>query len=83
MIRFYCPCGAEIFFDSRICEACKSPLAFNPRTLKFDRLEKERSTLITHPTAATYVKTVSTTTCNWLAESDAPQGLCLAANSTE
>ena len=77
MIRFYCPCGAEIFFDSRICEACKSPLAFNPRTLKFDRLEK-RNKHTDHPPNGSHLcqNGIDYDACNWLAESDAPQGLC-------
>lgn len=77
MIRFYCPCGAEIFFDSRICEACKSPLAFNPRTLKFDRIEKTNKHSNHPPNGSRLCQNgVDYSVCNWLADYNAPQGLC-------
>ena len=78
MIRFTCPCcGAEIFFDSRSCGSCKSLLAFDPRTLKFEQLQK---TSASGTLAASNGNLCQNGTnygvCNWLAESGAQEGLC-------
>ena len=77
MNRFNCPCGAEVFFESRVCESCKRALAFNPDTLSFELLPPENAP--TEPSASsTHLckNGIDYGVCNWLAPSDAPGGLC-------
>ena len=77
MNRFNCPCGAEVFFESRVCESCKRALAFNPDTLSFELLPPENAP--TEPSASsTHLckNGIDYGVCNWLAPPDAPGGLC-------
>ena len=61
MNRFNCPCGAEVFFESRVCESCKRALAFNPDTLSFELLPPENAPTEPSAIARIYAKTASTT----------------------
>ena len=76
MIRFYCPCGAEVFFESRICQSCNRALAFNPSTVSFEVLPQQAA--LTEPGADKTLcqNGIDYGVCNWLAHKDAPGGLC-------
>jgi hypothetical protein len=77
MIRFYCSCGAEVFFDSRTCEVCKSQLAFNPSSLKFERIGTTPEASDNTSSGSRLCQNgIDYDVCNWMADSDAPQGLC-------
>ena len=69
-------CGAEVFFESRICQSCKRALAFNPSTVSFEVLPQQAA--LTEPGADKTLcqNGIDYGVCNWLAHKDAPGGLC-------
>jgi hypothetical protein len=40
MIRFFCMCGAELFFDNNQCGACGNQLGFDPQCQQFRSLQE-------------------------------------------
>lgn len=79
MIRFFCPCGAELFFESEFCGACKSPVAYNPEAMRFEIVQPPDETAAnTTKTAVLCRNGIDFNVCNWLADHDAPHGLCFS-----
>ena len=76
MRRFHCTrCGAEVFFDSVICETCHSALIFDPLAVAFQAVELAPGA----PTLPCANRELIS--CNWAAAGDAGS-LCRACNLT-
>lgn len=79
MIRFFCPCGAELFFESDFCGACKSPVAYDPETMRFAIIQPTNGAAASATETARLCRNgIDFGVCNWLVNEDAPHGLCLS-----
>ena len=81
MIKFFCACGAPVFFDSNECKACQRKIAFNPATLRFHPLEQVSnnvSSIDVEPSWHLCENGVHYDVCNWLRPSSAESKLCFA-----
>jgi hypothetical protein len=71
MRKFACPhCKARIFFENTVCETCATELAFDPATMRMERLD---GTL--RQACANRMHGV----CNWCADPDC-NGFCVACD---
>lgn len=71
MKRFFCSCGGELFFDSRVCIKCESDVGFNVQTKEFECISNE-SKIRRCQNGLDYG------VCNWLREANSSTGLCLS-----
>ena len=81
MIKFFCACGATVFFDSNECKACQRKIAFNPATLLFQPLEQVSnniSCIDVEPSWRLCENGIHYDVCNWLRPSSAESKLCFA-----
>jgi hypothetical protein len=81
MRAFACPhCSALIFFENSVCITCGSPLGYLRSQARFTELSPTASGRLgwTDPDGRTFVgcANLQLAGCNWLAEPDAPAGLC-------
>ena len=81
MIKFFCTCGAPVFFDSNECKACQTKIAFNPITLRFhpiDRVSNKVSSIEGQVSWDLCENGIYYNVCNWLRPSHAESKLCFA-----
>ena len=69
MRRFFCPCGGELFFDSRMCIKCQSDVGFNIQTRQFECISNENN-------RRQCQNGLDYGVCNWLRSTNSPTGLC-------
>ena len=72
LIRFYCECGAPVYFDDHQCLSCGSRIGFDPDEMKFR--------IIADNSAKQYPicrNGKDYGVCNWIAHPKATEGLCL------
>jgi hypothetical protein len=85
MIRFFCKCGAELFFDNNQCGACGSQLGFDPQCQQFHGLQ-ERVNGDWHSVTSEEVFTLCSMRddlgCNWLISANDKNHQCLSCRTT-
>ena len=81
MIKFFCACGAPVFFDSTECKACQRKVAFNPATLRFNALAQDSNSVVSKDGEASWHlcdNGIHYDVCNWLRPSSTESKLCFA-----
>lgn len=85
MIRFYCRCGAEVFFDNVECEACGSSLGFDPQQQRLHALESDsKGGAVSVTTGENFLRCglQQELGCNWLISAQDNNPQCLSCRTT-
>ena len=69
MKRFFCECGAELFFDSKTCVKCENEIAFDIQKGSFKCISNKSDNKLCR-------NGIDYGVCNWLASEESPNGLC-------